>query len=309
MKNKSETSSSSRGDNHSETRSPSRRGTLKRLAAGGAVAGVAAAAPSRWTRPVVESVVLPVHAQTSATGCIAPEGCYEVGEFGATLYWPGGGPGPFDVEIFDGPGCDGPIGLIPMVVASSLEEAEALLSCGPLGAIALPTEPPSDGCLFYQCEQENCLLHGTDVLLPDGRSRGIETLAVGDIVAALDHDTGGIKPAVVTRIVTDHRRDEYWRINNSLLITNDHPVLAAEESGVAWRRVDDLAEGMEIQGVHGRTAIASLEHVRKPARTVYMETTADNFIAVPRGVEYVVKARYGAAIQCSRADEGSTVHA
>lgn len=309
MKHRSKTSSSSRGDDHSETRSPSRRRTLKRLASGGAVAGVVAAAPSRWTRPVVESVVLPVHAQTSATGCIAPEGCYEVGEFGATLYWPGGGPGPFDVEIYDGPGCDGSGFFLPMVVASSLEEAEALLSCGPLGAIALPTEPPSDGCLFYQCEQENCLLHGTDVLLPDGRSRRIETLAVGDIVAALDHDTGGLKPAVVTRIITDHRRDEYWRINDSLLITNDHPVLAAKESGVAWRRVDDLAEGMEIQGLHGRTAIASLERVTKPAKTVYMETTADNFIATPAGVAYVVKAGYGATFQRSRAVERSAVHA
>lgn len=43
----------------------SRRGALKRLGAGGVAAGAAAALPAAWTRPVVESVVLPAHAQTS----------------------------------------------------------------------------------------------------------------------------------------------------------------------------------------------------------------------------------------------------
>lgn len=43
-----------------------RRGALKRIAASGALVSAAVALPSRWTRPVVESVVLPAHAQTSA---------------------------------------------------------------------------------------------------------------------------------------------------------------------------------------------------------------------------------------------------
>lgn len=45
-----------------------RRGALKRLAAGGAAAGIVAGLPSRWTRPVIESVMLPAHAQTSGPG-------------------------------------------------------------------------------------------------------------------------------------------------------------------------------------------------------------------------------------------------
>jgi len=48
-----------------ETGGPRRR-TLRKLAAGSVAAGVALAAPGRWTRPVVESVMLPAHAQTSA---------------------------------------------------------------------------------------------------------------------------------------------------------------------------------------------------------------------------------------------------
>lgn len=43
-----------------------RRRVLAGVLAGGAVAGTAAAVPSVWTRPVVQSVLLPAHAQTSA---------------------------------------------------------------------------------------------------------------------------------------------------------------------------------------------------------------------------------------------------
>lgn len=43
-----------------------RRGALARMLAGGAAAGAAAASlPAAWTQPVVQSVLLPAHAQTS----------------------------------------------------------------------------------------------------------------------------------------------------------------------------------------------------------------------------------------------------
>lgn len=42
-----------------------RRGALKRLALGGAAAGVTASLPATWTQPIVQSVLLPAHAQTS----------------------------------------------------------------------------------------------------------------------------------------------------------------------------------------------------------------------------------------------------
>jgi hypothetical protein len=48
----------------SETLSKSRRGALKIILAGGA-AGTVAALPKTWTRPVVEAVILPAHAQLS----------------------------------------------------------------------------------------------------------------------------------------------------------------------------------------------------------------------------------------------------
>lgn len=297
MKKKSEPSGSSHRDPGAACPATGRRGVLKRIAAGGATAGAAAAMPSAWTRPVVESIVLPAHAQLSAAGCTAAEGCYAFdGEFSGTLFWPGGGPGPFDAEIFLEPGCEGRSFIEPVVVASTLAEAEELLSCGRLGAVELPIESQPDGCSFYQCEQENCLLNGTDVLLPDRRLKPIEALAVGDFVASLDRASGTIAPAVVTRIVKNHMRDHYWRINGSLRITNDHPVLTVDGTGFAWRRVDALAEGVAIQGVRDGTTITSLERVIERVATVYVETTADNFIAAPAGAAFVVKAGYGSAL-------------
>ncbi|HHD63392.1 MAG TPA: twin-arginine translocation signal domain-containing protein [Desulfobulbaceae bacterium] len=43
----------------------SRRKTLKKIAAGGAVAGILALS-GKWSKPVVDSIILPAHAQ--ATG-------------------------------------------------------------------------------------------------------------------------------------------------------------------------------------------------------------------------------------------------
>lgn len=67
--------SSQQRDDHSRSGSAPRRGALKRLVAGGAAVGVLAAIPSKWSRPVVEAVFLPAHAQTSseADGDFFPE--------------------------------------------------------------------------------------------------------------------------------------------------------------------------------------------------------------------------------------------
>jgi hypothetical protein len=49
----------------SASRTQSRRALLARLAATGAALGGAAALPDRWTRPIVDAVVVPLHAQAS----------------------------------------------------------------------------------------------------------------------------------------------------------------------------------------------------------------------------------------------------
>ena len=50
---------------NTNTENPSRRKLLKQLAVTGGVAYIASDLPTKWTRPVVEAVVLPAHAQTS----------------------------------------------------------------------------------------------------------------------------------------------------------------------------------------------------------------------------------------------------
>lgn len=69
-------SSSEKNDNKpvlsaASTAEESRRKLLKKLAAGG-VAG--AALPAVWSKPVIDSVVLPVHAQTTGVGVIVGGG-------------------------------------------------------------------------------------------------------------------------------------------------------------------------------------------------------------------------------------------
>lgn len=64
-------------ESHGQT-SSGRRGALKRLVLGSAAAGVAASLPARWTQPIVQSVMLPAHAQTSP-------GDIEDGDFFADL--------------------------------------------------------------------------------------------------------------------------------------------------------------------------------------------------------------------------------
>lgn len=51
--------------------SRTRRGLLKTVAAGGGLITSGAFLPSRWTTPVVDTVILPAHAQTSLIGCRA----------------------------------------------------------------------------------------------------------------------------------------------------------------------------------------------------------------------------------------------
>lgn len=114
--------------------------------------GLGLALPAAWINPVVETVVLPVHAQTS--GCGAPEGCYA---FGAQSFsWPGG-MGPFEVPLFGSNNdCDGePTFLVLIVVAANVAEAaEAFqgFDC-PGAAFELPpvTPAPPAGCSFFSC--------------------------------------------------------------------------------------------------------------------------------------------------------------
>jgi len=134
----------------------SRRDSLKTLLAGGS-AILAGRIPEVWTRPVVEAIVLPVHAVTSS-GCTAPPGCYLItgAQDEAGFSWSGGA-GPESVlrKLNASPDCtlflEGSDTFITYVVAGSPEEALVLLNCGGIAVLENTTPALRAGCNFYRC--------------------------------------------------------------------------------------------------------------------------------------------------------------
>ncbi len=128
----------------------SRRKVLKGLAIG---------LPATWATPVVESILLPAHAGTSAP-CTAPPGCYLlipptpeplVGEY---ILWSGGS-GPHPTPRSNSDSCDPATGGDAVVIARSAQEANDLIGCGGdssiyqlgVAGVILP-----EGCSFYLCD-------------------------------------------------------------------------------------------------------------------------------------------------------------
>ena len=108
------------------------------------VLGVSGVGALVWKKPIVESVVLPSHAQIS---CNAPAGCYGID--GGALAWPGG----FGPETVRRDGCEATTGPSwTLVVASNSTDAFNLLGCDEsLDTAVVPTTPALVGCSFYRC--------------------------------------------------------------------------------------------------------------------------------------------------------------
>ncbi|MEM7194570.1 MAG: hypothetical protein AAF402_06450 [Pseudomonadota bacterium] len=135
-----------------------RRNVLKTVIASSAVV-------SSWSKPVIDSVVIPAHAQTTDTSgepsedttCSAPAGCYRVdGGVVGSFAWAGGA-GPQLVEpVLGSANCIGDSeGEILVAVADSLESAASLLGQPAQFVRELPpvSPAPQGGCAFYQVVQ------------------------------------------------------------------------------------------------------------------------------------------------------------
>ena len=115
--------------------------------------GLAITLPVVWTKPVVEFVVLPAHAQTTGP-CSAPEGCYDVPTLTLSIDWPGG-TGPQTASLFNGSGCTGQSsGDTEFVLARDANEAVALLPCANAvnDVVEFPSPDLPDGCSFWTCD-------------------------------------------------------------------------------------------------------------------------------------------------------------
>jgi hypothetical protein len=143
-----------------------------------------------------------------------------------------------------------------------------------------------------------CLVHGSLVIMADGRLKPVEHLTPGVRVMSLD-ETVGIVPTEVTLVVRDHPRNGHYLVNDELRITEDHPVLAYDGADAWWIPVQKLKAGMGIRGIDGLTRVNRIEYRIGKVMTTYVETASGSLIA--RGVRsYVVRSSYGSAEQVRR---------
>ena len=115
--------------------------------------GVASVGLASWKKPVVDSISLPAHAQT--TGCTLPAGCYEIESDGFSFITWDGGVGPHSVPFHELPGCNGLAFVTEerFVLAPDLESAlELLPECQEPPMIDVVLADLPSGCRLWSCE-------------------------------------------------------------------------------------------------------------------------------------------------------------
>ncbi len=143
-----------------------RRRALRTILAGGVLASGSEALPRTWTRPIVESVVLPVHAQTTGeddepeedngpivTDCAAPTGCYSIREAGLYFNWDGEGGLLVNDEVTQYDACEGePTGYVYARLVLAPDDASAFTLCdNPDNTVDLSVDEVSLPCRFWEC--------------------------------------------------------------------------------------------------------------------------------------------------------------
>ncbi|MBZ6228815.1 polymorphic toxin-type HINT domain-containing protein [Streptomyces olivaceus] len=137
-----------------------------------------------------------------------------------------------------------------LVVAALSEGASA--RTGGKGTGTRKTKP--SGC--------NCFLAGTDVLMPDGSTKDIEDVQVGDKVRTTDPETGETRSRKVTRLI---RVDSDKHFNDlsiatgdgieHLTATHEHPFWSPSQND--WVTAGDLKPGMTLLTDRGTTVVVT----------------------------------------------------
>jgi hypothetical protein len=144
----------------------------------------------------------------------------------------------------------------------------------------------------------HCLVEGSLVLTPDGKTRPVETCRVGQTLATFDRRTRAILATRITHVSLKHIRDSYLVINNELRITSDHPLLKA---GADWMSAEMFSVGDRILSSIGGIDIVSIVPVERRVETVYLQTEHDNYLAHGERGPYVVHGRYDEQLTVSSA--------
>lgn len=111
--------------------------------------GFAIGAPAVWAKPIVDSVVLPAHAQTSCAG-----GCFQTSNGGSSVLW---NSELSEITFYNGStSCSGSDtnGPLPVIIGGIPEDAFAALSCaGGLGVIVNLSSFTNIPCTIWFCDE------------------------------------------------------------------------------------------------------------------------------------------------------------
>lgn len=144
------------------------------------------------------------------------------------------------------------------------------------GSVAELCTGGTDGCTFagsFDCGG-GCFLPGTLVMTAGGL-RPIESLSIGDHVLTMSAD--GEQTWTMVQHTYKALRTGFYRINDELSVTGDHPFLVDGE----WKKVKDLSVGDSLTDASGEViSIISLEHVDAGVRVFNIDVMApDAFFA------------------------------
>ncbi|MBD3363057.1 prepilin-type N-terminal cleavage/methylation domain-containing protein, partial [Candidatus Dojkabacteria bacterium] len=90
-----------------------------------------------------------------------------------------------------------------------------------------------------------CFLAGTHISLSDGSSKLIENIEPGDSVLSFNHTNNSLDTSTVG-FVQSYEVDGYFVINNTLKLTNNHPLYIKKQNGyVGWGAIDPSAAKKE----------------------------------------------------------------
>jgi RHS repeat-associated protein len=109
---------------------------------------------------------------------------------------------------------------------------------------------------------DECFLAGTDVLMADGETKGIEDVQVGDEVLATDPRTGESGPRKVTRLIVTDNDKHFNELSiatedgiEQLTATHEHPFWSPSQND--WLPAEKLKPGMTLRTDEGDTVIVT----------------------------------------------------
>ncbi|MBI2558960.1 hypothetical protein HYW20_06585 [Candidatus Woesearchaeota archaeon] len=137
-----------------------------------------------------------------------------------------------------------------------------------------------------------CLLNDSLVAIGKSKTKKIQDLEVGESVISFDIISNMVIRTKITKLIKNHVRHYFYLINNTLSITNDHPMLVMRNYSYEWVNVEDLLIGDKIKSLRGFTNIISIVKIMRSENTVYAETESGNFIVKGWDNYYVVKGNY-----------------